>query len=671
MGSKNQNSKKYHKQKPKPNKKVKGQQEVVPKHWTFPKLDKFFSKRLNLFFYISIVLTILLGAYLFDLKVSEGGDDSDYIIGAKHFLTGESFPTWHGSFYPIFLSLFIAIFGVNLFVLKLVSFICIVLHLIVFFYAFRREIAPTFLVVIMLILGVNSHILYYASQTYSEAFFMMLQMVNALLLFKIIDINLKDNVRIHLNYWKHWLSLGLFTFFIFQTRNIGIAMLLAIIVFFALEQRYVHALFSILGFLVFAIPFKLYKNIVWNMGQANLAGQYESMFYKNPYNPSLGKVNFSEMLTRVIENSEVYLSRHLMIILGFRPEGSREQNVFLAILIVAILVSTLILAYNKNRKMFFVLLYSLTGIAATFVSVQVLFGQPRLILIYVPFILVSLSWLVNYLYKRKSIAYLRFILLGIFGFVFIKTLSVTTNKIDDHKKVLKENIEGNKYYGFTPDWVHFLAMSEWAGKNISDSAVIASRKPSMSSVYSNGRDFYGIFKFPTYPVDTLLQEYNERFEDLTIVNLNSFMERKVPTNIQFAYHLQSLAYVYDERDIFGVFKLRNARRELKNSLEQHEIEYWNDVDTLISYTSKGDYTATSPDSLLFKLKQNSVDYIIRGNLRVNPRKKTDRIINTVSRYMYFIELKYPGIFQEINQIGADENEPAHLFKVNYHKYHLK
>ncbi len=97
------------------------------------KLDAFFGRNLHIVFFISLILTIILGIYLFDVKIDEGGDDSDYILSAKKFLEGRSFPTWHGAFYPIFLSLPMLIFGVNVVVFKVLSLLCIIAHQVFFF----------------------------------------------------------------------------------------------------------------------------------------------------------------------------------------------------------------------------------------------------------------------------------------------------------------------------------------------------------------------------------------------------------------------------------------------------------------------------------------------------------------------------------------------------------
>ena len=69
-----------------------------------------------------------------------------------------------------------------------------------------------------------------------------------------------------------------------------------------------------------------------------------------------------------------------------------------------------------------------------------------------------------------------------------------------------------------------------------------------------------------------------------------------------------------------------------------------------------------------------------ANLRMNPKQRTNRTINAVRRYIYYIELKYPGIFTEVTSIPPrikgekpedhQNNEPAYLLRINYDRYNL-
>ena len=78
-----------------------------------------------------------------------------------------------------------------------------------------------------------------------------------------------------------------------------------------------------------------------------------------------------------------------------------------------------------------------------------------------------------------------------------------------------------------------------------------------------------------------------------------------------------------------------------------------------------------PDSLLNQLQNDGVTHILTANLRRNSTQKDGMIINTVERYMAFIQEKYPRIFSKVSQIGDDDNEPATIVKIEYEKYGRK
>ncbi len=651
----------------------KPEQEKLPEYWVFPKLDKVLSKRLELIFYVSIVITVIIGAKLFDLKVSEGGDDSGYIVAAMDFIKGKSFPTWHGSFYPIFLSPFLAIFGINLFVFKLLSLICIVLHLTFFHYTFRKYISPTFLSVIYLILAVNSHLLYYASQTYSEALYIMLQMLGVMLALIIIEKHNKNDLKYQLSNWKIWLLLGFVVLLIAQTRNVGLALLLSIVFVFAVNKKFYLALSGIVAYAAFSLPLRIYKAVAWNINEGSANQQFQTMFLKNPYNPTAGTEDFNGMITRFFENVEIYLSRHLPIILGLRPEDSTDKNILLAILISALLLTVFVVSFKKNLKIFFVATTTIGGIVATFITQQVFWGQSRLILIFMPFILIMVTWLVMQLASIKKYNYIKIIMLVFLGLVLFKTLAVSIDKIDDHKKDLKKNMKGNMYAGFTPDWENFLRMSEWASKNLPDSARIGSRKPSMSFIYGNGGDFFGLYKFLMYDVQELLSAIKEKHGDILAFDMKQLQGGTISKQLQYFLGRSNVGFVYNNSENYILIDKNSSVSNLVvNELTSNNFEI---VPSYEEFYSKikdkiGGYNSTSSDSLLHYLYKNDVDYLIRGSLRVNPKMKTNRTINTVSRYMYYIELKYPGIFKLEQQIGENDNEPAYLFKINYDAYKI-
>jgi len=167
---------------------------------------------------VGIIITLLFSYLLFDTKMSIGGDDSEYLISAKKFWDGKTFPTWHGSFYPILLSLFYGLFGMNVILFKILSLLFLIGHFYFFYKAFEDVGSKEIFYYTILLISINSYILIYASLTYSETFFMFLQALTFYILFKIIEKN-------QLNFWDKkglWIMMGLGIFLMSITRNIGI-----------------------------------------------------------------------------------------------------------------------------------------------------------------------------------------------------------------------------------------------------------------------------------------------------------------------------------------------------------------------------------------------------------------------------------------------------------------
>ncbi|MFC2096510.1 hypothetical protein ACFLQ3_02290, partial [Bacteroidota bacterium] len=135
----------------------------------FGKVDQFFESKGNLFFWVSMFFTLLFTFLLFNFRVSEAGDDSAYIFRAFKFIEDFKYPSFQGPLYPIFLSVFVWIFGLNVTLLKSLSLVSIIFHLYFFYKAFKGRVSGFLLVYVMIIVSFNAFILYHASQTYSEA----------------------------------------------------------------------------------------------------------------------------------------------------------------------------------------------------------------------------------------------------------------------------------------------------------------------------------------------------------------------------------------------------------------------------------------------------------------------------------------------------------------------
>jgi hypothetical protein len=635
-------------------------------------LDDAAGSYLHVVFLISMVLTLLIGGLLFDVKISTGGDDSSYIQMANDFMKGRSFPSWHGPLYPIFLSLPMLIFGVKVVGLKLFSFLFILGHLVLFYYTFRKAVSPLLLALVLLIMSVCSSLLYFASQTYSEAMFMFLQSLVVFIFIKNylhIPVLTKFSLREHS---MDWIFLGFFVFLASLTRNIGIVILLAMLFFLLIEKRFRESVMLVLSFLVFLVPFRIYKSVFWATGAAKGSGQFSEILLKNPYNEALGREDFSGMITRFFENARLYLSKHFMISLGLQDPSSIEKSWLITLLIIALFLLALFFSWKRSKVLFFVAIYLGTAMSATFIALQQSWDQIRMVIIYFPMLLLLLGWGLIQLSVRKGYGFLQILVPLLLVIIFFKSLGYSIDKIKVNQKILARNIKGNRYYGFTPDWQNYLKMSEWVGRNIPDTILVAARKPSMSFIYSNGRDFYGIYRFPTAVPEELLNGLLPRTGELQVIPQKAIAPAW-PVDLQLALKQSNRAFVAEGSDVFGVYDLKGTSgMAISQALEGYGVKPFT-TDSMLNRvrSSRQSCFAVSADSLIQTLRRSGVEYVIVASLRANPNAYTGNIINNIQRYLYFVEQKYPGILTLVHQIGASETEePAWLYKINYGNFGL-
>lgn len=635
------------------------------------KLDQWFQPRLNLFFVISLILTVLCGALLFDVKISTGGDDSHYIEMANDFIHGRAFPSWHGPLYSMFLSLPMLILGVKVVLLKMFSFLFIILHLVLFYYTFRRHLPPTLFALILLVIGVNSTILYFASQTYSEAMYMFLQAAGVYLFIQTyLALDETPGYR-----WKdqllYWLVIGFLVFLASLTRNIGVVALLVMLVFLLLSKKYGASLMLLGSYVVFLLPYKLYKAVIWDAGRPKGNSQFAEILLKNPYNKAEGSEDFSGMVVRLFENANSYLSKHFMIGIGLHDPASYDKSWLVTLIVLAILLYALVTAFRKNRVMLFLALYLGGSMAATFIALQQSWDQMRMVVIYIPMLLVLMTWGLLQLSSRKGLGFVAVLMPVLLVFVFFKTTGYTIDKMKANQKVLSRNLKGNLYYGYTPDWQNFLMMSKWVETNIPDTVVVASRKPSMSYIFSGGRDFYGMYRFPVEEPKTLVNTLGARVGSMTVIP-DKVLD-SAPPEVRMNLKRSVVAYVAEGTDIYGLYRTGDeAADPVKQAITAYGMASVTPDSLLrrVSVSSQQCF-AVSPDTLVSNLRRNKVEYVIVASLRANPNMNTGNIINNIQRYLYFVELKYPGMLSLVHQIGTSEaEEPAWLYKLNYNIYHL-
>ena len=455
------------------------------KDW-LSRLEDYISQHERVFLFVTLALTLLLSFLMFDVKMSEGNDDSDYIEGAFKFSRdASSYYNTKAPLYPMLLSVPVTIWGINVPLLKSLSILFNLLQLFVLYLAFRKTVPFTILFGVLLFTATNSYFQYYASQTYTEAFFCMLQAMFFLFIVRTINTAYKG-------FDKNYFWAGAILFLLTLTKNISIGAILAVLLFFVVIKEYKKLLFILGSFAVLRVPFEILKSSIWG-SENQFSNQYQILIQKDAYDASKGADDFFGFLGRLADNTSIYIGKRYYQILGLVSEDKTTfNNGLVFIFIVLMIIALIAILKQKNRILLFALFYVVIMMGMTFFVLQTNWDQPRMILVYVPLTLLIIFYGLYHIFGKQRVArniiFSLFFILFTFGGLF-KTLGKAGNNVH----VLEKNLAGDIYYGYTEDWSNFLKLSRYCADSLPPNSLVASRKAPMSFIYGRGKEFYPIY----------------------------------------------------------------------------------------------------------------------------------------------------------------------------------
>lgn len=482
----------------------------------FDKLDNWFNKKNTFFTFLIFGSCLFFSLILFQARMDLGGDDSAYILKAYDFIHKGIFPTYQGPLYPIVLSLFISVFGIKVILLKVVSVIFNLAALFLLYKAFNKRLPAFIFLPVMLLTAINASINNYASLTYSEAFFMMLQAATLFFFFRLNDrlentgegFTLKDT-------YKDWLLAGFFTFCLSLARNIGFAALLAFIIFFIFRKQYRYALYILCAVLVFQIPLMVLEKVVWHVS-SQWKSQAATLMLKDPYSPAKGNETFSGFIVRFFGNCNLYLSKRFFQIIGLRSMDSIDTSSGVTFLFIVFALFASYRAFKSKQAYLLITVLYLGGmIAGSFFALQTRWDQPRIIMVYVPLILFLFLFALYDAMKKAPWIGQSLVFYLIIALVIASTVS-TVKASKNNVTVLEKNLHGDIFYGYTTDWVNYLNMSRWCADNLPKESLVAARKAPISFIYT-GKEFFPVYKaFSTDP-DTVLSYFHKNKVDYVML----------------------------------------------------------------------------------------------------------------------------------------------------------
>lgn len=571
-----------------------------------PANDTFFSKHSKFFLLtLPMMLAGLFAFLLFDVKISEGNDDSMYIEAAWHYsqdFTGYFYRA-NAPLYPMVLGVITMIIGLNLIVYKIINTLLFLLLIYFTYKTFAGRIPDVILFPVMILTAINSQLIFFASQTYTEVPYLALQAVFLWFFLSRYE-KLKHDVagtaiqtpenqsKLNGTAVKFAITVSVLLFLLTMTRNIAIGVVAGVIIFLLIEKDFKLAAITAGLYTGLRFIWTFILNSVWGKGD-QYSSQWQILRMKNPYNSAEGVEEWSGFPVRFISNLDLYTSKRLLQIFGFRGDMATETWPLATLLITLFALWCIWKIFRLQRsqkntntghseKAFSTSSRRATTLAAltffmpfglTLIVLQTHWETVRLVVVYLPFMAIVFFFGFYQLWHKGN-KNRRWLFLIPVSLIIAGSMLATIKKTIAHFPVLVQNLNGDKYYGYTPDWENYLKLSEWCAENLPPEAVIAARKAPMSFVYGKGRTF-----FPVY----------------SAVAINP------------------------------------------------------------------DSNLSDPDSVLAYFKEHHVTHAIAASIRTNPYVNDGIIINTIQRMLIPVAQKYPGKLKLVKQMG--DEEAAHLYEI--------
>jgi hypothetical protein len=248
---------------------------------------------------------------------------------------------------------------------------------------------------------------------------------------------------------------------------------------------------------------------------------------KNPYNTTEGMETVSGFVDRFINNFINHMNYQLPSALGvpmpqelgaangqFIPDASA----FFGVLISCILLVGCIAPIIKRPKSIpaFLGLFVVTYVAFISVALQNIFATPRMLIPIIPFLIlgtlegfriVGNRWVKVTDAEAVSTRAKTLVCIAVIGLTFANIMG-TQASIDENYPILKANLSGNEFAGFTEDWANYLRASVWIKAQLPiQSTGIICRKPELFLLYAGNYNVYGAYKIDQTNPDSIIAKW--------------------------------------------------------------------------------------------------------------------------------------------------------------------
>jgi hypothetical protein len=484
------------------------------KHTIYERLDRWFEQHEFHWLMIVLVLGLIASILSFDIKPSVDGDDTSYVLSAMNIVHSGQLPVgFRTPGYPIVLSLFVWMFGVNLVILKATSLLFFIGIILSLFFIFRKRLQPIVLSALLLIVAINPLLLKYSHQTFSEILFTLL------LVWTIHFILLASEKESLTNV----LYAAVITMACFYIRVAGLTIAGVAVFFLAYQRRWKQLVVFVILCAALYSPMKIYELT----SGSSAFGQASILMLKNPYNTTEGMENLSGFVGRFTNNIFNHANYQLPTALGipmpqelgaadgqFMPSAPAFFGILISIILL--LGCTVPIIEKPKSMLAFLGLFVLAYVAFISVALQNIFATPRMLIPIIPYLVIGTfegcRFLGNLWVKVKepdvvSTRAKTVLIIAAMGLILANVIG-TKQSIDENYPILKANLGGNAFAGFTEDWANYLRTSVWIKTQLPiQSTGIICRKPELFLLYAGNYNVYGAYKIDQTDPDTIIAKW--------------------------------------------------------------------------------------------------------------------------------------------------------------------
>ncbi len=608
--------------------------------------------------------------FTFEYRVDIGGDNASYILRAFKFLKDGNYPTFQGPLYPLVLSIFLNTEEINLTFLKGLSGLFLLMNHVLLILTFRKELPLVLLLGALVALSLCQYYIFFGSETYSEAFFLMIQGMFLLIAVRSNHSQLSKTDSTNNLIWSTSI-LAIICLLLGLTRSIGFSGFISVLIFFIIQRDYKRLMVFTLAFGSAFLLYRLTLTIIYDASEIQFSSQASQLLLKNPYDVSQGKEDLSGLVRRFIANTQFYLGYCISMFTGFSPISAIQSSIVSLVvwsLLFAVLLKS---AFNRNGVILLTCLYCIISLAVEFVILQTTWTQYRLIIPYYPIIIILVLYLIyELLLKLKWFKAELIIPLVLLLGVCINSSISSYPWLVEKSQISNLHRKGYDLAGYTPDIQNYIRMSRYVSDKIPSDEIVGCRKPSLAFLYSS-REFAGIYREPDWNIDSLSET-----DSLVVMKFADFSKLSKLTNLDKAESKILAVFMsirvlkpnlnYNKNTLYCLVDMSRLNNSLflrllykTSSFIDYDIHKHREYLTDIKYTN--------PTQLIKNLKSRGIDYLMVGNLRTNAKVADGRVIGTIRRQVVHINFMYPNFLELIHTIGKEES--SSLYRLNYD--HLK